>query len=167
MAKSNNYASAKELINTLEENKFYIVCPCGCGEEVLLKNAGLFYLDDFTKNAKEIISEMEKELKERAIRLNDERKSISKKSQVTAKAVNIGFILERIAPAFKNFPYEHLDSRALFDPIDYIIFDGLHKSGKVERIIFSDVKTGGAKLNKSQKEIKSLINNKKVEFQTY
>jgi len=38
---------AKEIIRTLEENRFYAECPC-CGEAILLKDAGLFYLDDWS-----------------------------------------------------------------------------------------------------------------------
>lgn len=87
--------------------------------------------------------------------------------KLTARAVNIGFILERIAPAFTHFPFEHNDCRSLFDPIDYVIFEGLNKKGVVNKIIFTDIKTGAARLNPHQKEIKSLIQNKKVEFKTY
>lgn len=45
---------AKEIIRTLEENNFYIECPC-CGEPILLKDAGLFYLDDVSPEAEKVI----------------------------------------------------------------------------------------------------------------
>jgi hypothetical protein len=53
------------------------------------------------------------------------------------------------------------------DPIDYVIFEGLNKSGTVSKIIFTDIKTGAARLKNNQKEIKSLIENKKVDFKIY
>ena len=61
----------------------------------------------------------------------------------------------------------HNDCRSLFDPIDYIIFEGLHKKGVVSKIIFTDIKTGAARLKNNQKEIKLAIENKKIEFKTY
>jgi predicted Holliday junction resolvase-like endonuclease len=61
--------------------------------------------------------------------------------------VNIGFILERIAPAMKAFEFDRNDCRSLFDPIDYIIFSGLTCHGKVDRLIFADIKTGNARLS--------------------
>jgi predicted Holliday junction resolvase-like endonuclease len=99
--------------------------------------------------------------------LKERELNMTKRPQLTAKAVNIGFILERIAPAFDHFPFEHNDCRSLFDPIDYIIFEGLNKSGVVNKIIFTDIKTGAARLKNNQKEIKTLIDNKKVEFKIY
>jgi hypothetical protein len=44
---------AKDIIRTLEENNFYVECPC-CGEQILLKDAGLFYLDDFSPEAEKL-----------------------------------------------------------------------------------------------------------------
>ena len=53
MKKGNTYQEAQEVIRTLEENRFYTECPCGCGEEILLRDANLFYLDDFNDIGKE------------------------------------------------------------------------------------------------------------------
>jgi hypothetical protein len=43
---------AKEMIRTLEDGRFYCECP-ECGETLRLRDAGLFYLDDFTPEAAE------------------------------------------------------------------------------------------------------------------
>ncbi len=92
---------------------------------------------------------------------------MSTRPKITAKAVNIGFILERIAPAFDHFPFEHNDCRSIYEPIDYVIFEGLTTKGVVTKIIFTDIKTGKARLKNNQKEVKSLIQRKKVDFLTY
>jgi predicted Holliday junction resolvase-like endonuclease len=55
----------------------------------------------------------------------------------------------------------------LFDPIDYVIFEGLCQRGIVSRIIFADIKTGSGSLSRRQREIRDLVNSKKVEFDTY
>jgi predicted Holliday junction resolvase-like endonuclease len=68
-----------------------------------------------------------------SIDLKERELNMTKRPQLTAKAVNIGFILERIAPAFDHFPFEHNDCRSLFDPIDYVIFEGLNKSGSCKQ----------------------------------
>ncbi len=44
---------AKEIIQTVKENRFYAECPC-CGESIQLKKAGLFYLNDFTPEAESL-----------------------------------------------------------------------------------------------------------------
>lgn len=158
---------AKQIIDTLSKGKFYCECPCGCGEELLLSDANLFYLDDFNPVAKESYKMLLEELKERRADLKRQEKNMTVKSQTAAKSANIGFILERIAPAFDTFPFSHNDCRSLFDPIDYMIFEGLSKNGNISKIIFTDIKTGAARLKSTQKEIRNLVDNKKVEFKAY
>jgi predicted Holliday junction resolvase-like endonuclease len=55
----------------------------------------------------------------------------------------------------------------LFDPIDYVIFEGLSQKGTVDKIFFVDVKTGNARLSKKQKAIKEAVENNQLKFKTY
>ena len=55
----------------------------------------------------------------------------------------------------------------MFDPIDYVIFEGLSEKQKVEKIIFMDIKSGKARLSQKQKKIKEAVDNKHVQFKTY
>src|SRR5690554_6819338 len=104
MAKQ-DYKEAQDIINTLKSGNFYCECPCGCGEEIKLKNANLFYLDDFSTFGKEAQKELLENLKQQRLDLKEREKNMTKRPQLTAKAINVGFILERIAPAFDHFPF--------------------------------------------------------------
>ena len=157
---------AKEIIHTLEENNFYAECPC-CGETVLLKDAGLFYLDDFSSEAERLYQQKLQECKIREKEIREKRKAISKRSETTTETVNIGFILERIAPSMEGFPFNHNDCRSLFEPIDYIIFEGLNKKNSVSKILFTEIKTGKAGLTKKEREIRNLVEKKQVVWDTY
>jgi Predicted secreted endonuclease distantly related to archaeal Holliday junction resolvase len=157
---------ARNIIKILETGGFYAECPC-CEEPILLKKANLFYLDDFNSEALELYKQQKDELRDREKELEDRRKSISQKSEIGAKSVNIGFILERLAPTMRDFRFDRNDCRSLFDPIDYVIFEGLSKRGTVSKVLFTDIKTGGARLKSIQKEIKSLVERKKVDWDTY
>jgi predicted Holliday junction resolvase-like endonuclease len=162
---SKNYKEAKEIITTLKSGNFYCDCPCGCGEEIKLNDTDLFYLDDFSSKGQEAYQELLSDLKEQRTELRNRENILKAKRQVAAKAVNFGFISERIAPALPQFPFAHKDCRSLFEPIDYVIFEGLNKGDSVTKIIFTEIKTGSARLNGHQKEIKALVENKKVQFQ--
>lgn len=166
MSKKKEIKEAREIIHSLETGNFYVECPC-CGEPIQLKNAGLFYLDDFTPEAEELYQQRKAELKERERELKMKRKAIPERSKVTAKAVNIGFILERLAPSMRQFRFERNDCRSLFDPIDYLIFEGLTRKGSVSKIFFADIKTGSARLKNTQKEIKSIVERKQITWDTY
>lgn len=154
------------IIDALVSEGFWVECPC-CGEPVRLSEAGLFYLDDFTPEALEIYKNEQSALKERGKELRRSRRDIKVRSETGAKATNIGFLLERLAPSMKGFAFNRNDCRSLFDPIDYIIFEGLSKKNSVSRIIFADIKTGGAQLAKKQKAIKELVGKKKVQWDIY
>ena len=157
---------AKEIIWTFEKNNFYVECPC-CGEPVLLKDAGLFFLDDFSTEAEKLYQQKLMECKIREKEIREERKGISRRSETATTTINIGFILERLAPSMKSFPFNHNDCRSLFEPIDYIIFEGLNKKNSVSKILFTEIKTGRANLTKKEKEIRKLVEGKQVVWETY
>ncbi len=162
----NDTKLAKEIISTLEDGGFYAECPC-CDEPILLRDCDLFYMDDFSEKGQEVYEQYMEELRERRSDLRERRNHISQSSETQARATNIGFILERLAPSLNSFRFECSDCRSLFDPIDYVIFEGLCEKGVVSRIVFADVKTGNGRLSYKQREIRDLVNSKKVEFDTY
>ena len=156
----------KDIIDTLVKGNIFAECP-SCGEEIALKKSGLFDNDNFSDKALEIYQQQLAEIKERKEELKKIRDRGTTKSEVGAKSTNIGFILERLAPTMGSFRFNHNDCRSLFDPIDYIIFEGLATKGQVDKIFFVDIKTGAARLSKKQREIKAVINDKKINFKKY
>lgn len=157
---------AREVISSLKNGPFFVECPC-CEDSVRLRDAGLFYLGEFTPEAKKLLEERKTGLKETEKELKERRRAMPEKSERGAKSVNIGFILERLAPSLSQFRFNRNDCRSLFEPIDYLIFEGLTLTGKVNRIIFSDIKTGKARLQNSQKQIRELVARKRVSWDTY
>lgn len=159
---------AKRIIQILETSHLYAECPCpDCGGQFLLGDAGLFYLDDFSSEAEKLYQQRIEELKEYEKKIRKMRKKIKQTSQIGAEATNIGFLLERLAPCMKAFPFQRNDCRSLFDPIDYIVFDGLSKGGPINKIVFMDIKTGRPRLTGSQPEIRNLVERKRVIWDTY
>jgi predicted Holliday junction resolvase-like endonuclease len=82
------------------------------------------------------------------------------------EAINLGFLLEKIVLTFPDFKYNHSECRPLFDPIDYIAFEGL-SSGEITNITFIDIKSGNARLTDGQKQIKQTVIDKNVKFRLY
>jgi len=156
----------QDLITFLKTNGFKAECP-SCSEKIDLSKTPLFDAENFTPEAKQLLKERKEINKERKLELKSRSGKTSQRIETTTQSVNIGFILERLAPALKGFRFDKNDCRSLFDPIDYIIFEGLNKTGSVQRIIFTDIKTGDARLKKNQKAIKKLVEDKNVEFRKY
>ena len=156
----------KETLDALNNGNFHIECP-SCQEEIKLSEAGLFHLDNFTPESQDVYKSMLEEQKKRRASLKERKLNIPIKSEVGAKAINLGFLLERLAPTLSGFTFNKNDCRSMFDPIDYIIFDGLSEKQKVDKIVFVDIKSGGARLTQKQKKIKQVVEDKKVGFKTY
>lgn len=167
MIKSNEHREATEIIKELSSGKYFCFCPCGCGEEINLKDAGLFFADNFSLRGQAAYDELQNDLRDQRRELKEKIEVLGRKRQETTRSVNFGKIAERLAPMLAPPPLEHRDWRSIFDPIDYIIFEGLERLGRVTKIIFTDIKTGDASLSKRQKEIKTLIDQKKVLFKYF
>jgi predicted Holliday junction resolvase-like endonuclease len=95
--------------------------------------------------------------KDRYKKLNEKKAKHPQKVKVITRSVNIGQIVEKILPSSKQFKYDPSDCRVLLTPIDYIAFNGFTKKGKVDRLSFIEVKTGNARLQSNQSQIKELI----------
>src|SRR5437867_3564554 len=159
-------SKADEIVQTLRTAQFYTDCP-HCDKTIPLKDAGLFYYENFSSRGKKLYEQKLQEIRDYERDLREARRQISRKSEIGAKAVNIGFLLERLAPSMKGFPFVRNDCRSLFEPIDYLIFDGLTKNGSVSKIVFADIKTGDSTLKASQREIRRLVERRRVFFDTY
>src|SRR2546425_564857 len=159
-------SKTRDIIQVLEKRGFYAESPA-CEETIKLKDCRLFYSNEFTHAAREVYERLKQEQRERAMELATRRKGISVSSEVGAQAVNTGLILERLAPCMGSFRFDRSDCRSLFDPIDYLVFEGLSTNDTVSKILFMEVKTGGSLLKPTQKQIRSLVQSKKVSFAVY
>jgi len=156
----------QEIIDTLQAGNFYVECS-ECREEVSLKQVALFDNKNFSEEALAIYKEQLAAIKERKAHLKALKEKGNIRSEIGALSTNFGFIMERIAPTMPGFRFRHNDCRSVFDPIDYVIFEGLTEDGIVDKIHFIDIKTGAARLSKKQKEIKNVVNDKKLKFKKF
>jgi predicted Holliday junction resolvase-like endonuclease len=159
--------SSKSIIAELKRNKRFMgTCPI-CNEDFRLTDAALFALDDKTPEvALAAIQGMRERIAERKSELANARQRMTERAKKTAHAVNLGKIIEKIVPSFSSFSYLAGDCRALFEPIDYLIFSGLTEQSRVDALLFVDVKSGKARLTDIQKSIKDKVESGNVSFDT-
>jgi predicted Holliday junction resolvase-like endonuclease len=79
------------------------------------------------------------------------------KSQNQSKSVRLGLISENVLPFHNQFPYDVKNLVPMFRPVDYIVFEE-------ERIVFLEIKMGTSQLSEKQRNIRRLIEEKKVYF---
>lgn len=141
-------------------------CP-ECNEESPLPKWNLFYNNMYPDAVKDAIDTALAGPAEAKMDFEKLKLKLTTQAAQRSVVVNVGKIVEEIAPGLSTFPYHRADCRSLLDPIDYVVFDGLAKDGKVTSMHFLDVKTGASRLNEHQKQVKNAIEKKHVEFTLY
>jgi len=95
--------------------------------------------------------------------LTEARRQAIKRSRSTL----LGHLFERLAPFFQRFDHDPRDVRALMNPIDYVVFDGLTIGRRVDRIVFVEVKCGTSRESPAQKSIVQAIHDGRVSVETW
>ena len=72
-------------------------------------------------------------------------------------SVRYGKMSEQFFPFLKDYPYEPGNFRFIGSPIDGVQFEK-------DKVVFIEFKTGNSSLSQKQKEIKDLVEKKRVEF---
>jgi predicted Holliday junction resolvase-like endonuclease len=157
--------SSRTVIGQLQDGrKFRGTCP-SCDEDFLLADAVLFAIDDVPpEEALAAIRAAREGIRERREALSRARERMSKRAEKTSEAVNLGKIVEKIVPSFSTFEHSAGDCRALFEPIDYLIFQGLSSPSLVDSLLFVDVKSGKSRLSAGQRMIRKAVEDGNVEF---
>lgn len=77
-----------------------------------------------------------------------------------------GKFSENLSPYFPDFPFHPTEMRWLGSPVDYIVFKGMDKD-QIEELIFLEIKSGKSALTAREKQLKKLIEEKKVAWKEY
>ena len=76
-------------------------------------------------------------------------------------AVTAGKVHEQLVPYLPEFGFNPKDARFLGSPVDLVVFDGL-AAGDVKRVVFLEVKTGGALLTARERQVRDVIEAREV-----
>ena len=80
-----------------------------------------------------------------------------------SRAVTTGKVAEQLAPHMQGFPLNPREARFLGSPVDFVVFDGL-EDGTVRRVVFVEVKTGGATLSGRERLVRDAVRERRVEW---
>ena len=89
-----------------------------------------------------------------------------KEAIMKSRAVLGGQFSEQLAPYLPNFKFSPTECRFIGKPIDFIVFKGADNK-EIDEVIFVEVKSGNAKINSHEKNLKDTIDKKKVRWVEY
>lgn len=132
----------KELVDVFQSfRKILCICPC-CGEIVRLSDLHLKYsgrapktwLDEYEL---EDLSLQEKE------RLFEEKAEELRQKSVERGRQKVPLLVEKcLCPEFKKLKYDPYDIKAVMDPVDFVVFDGMNAGEEIRSISFLSRKPG-------------------------
>jgi len=126
----------KELVDVFQSfRKILCICPC-CGEIVRLSDLHLKYsgkapktwldkyeLEDLSlQNKEQLFEEKEEELRQKSIERGRRKVPL--------------LVKKCLCSEFRKLEYDPYDIKAVMDPVDFVVFDGLNAGNEVRSIAF-------------------------------
>ncbi|MFW9926128.1 MAG: Holliday junction resolvase-like protein [Candidatus Thorarchaeota archaeon] len=102
----------------------------------------------------------------------EQESAVRKDAADRSRFVLKGKIAEHMVPLYGDiFKHDPADARFIGAPIDYLIFDGYtaakdDKSNEPITVVLADIKTGNAKLNRTERMIKDAVEEGRVRWET-
>ena len=97
---------------------------------------------------------------------NAENAQVRKSAVRGSRNSIFGEVYEKILPALPSFPYSPKDMVFIGKWVDYLIFDWLSE-WVLREIVFLELKSGNAVLNKNERLIQEALRKKQVRFSEY
>jgi predicted Holliday junction resolvase-like endonuclease len=139
------------------------VCPC-CGEPFHVSEARPYYEGEKRRSPLDKLRAEERRLEEAEQRLDE----LEWKLRERAAKAGLGAakrLLRKIDPTFSGAGYDPQDVKVMFDPVTYIVFDGMAKGEMKEvQLLATPPQNGATAL--IQKSIDRAIRRGNVEFRT-
>ncbi len=159
MEKNSGRAMADTVLALVRtEDQLAGFCP-DCGNLFRLSEVELFYIPD---RKKDFLTELRKKQAELEDRVREERTDAIKRSRASL----MGNLFETVRPFLPKFSHHPGDLRSIWDPVDYISFNGLALNRDVDSITFVEVKSGRSSLSAVERSIREAIENGRVTFET-
>lgn len=83
-----------------------------------------------------------------------------------SQSVILGTVYEKVLPFLPDFLYAPKDMVFIGKGFDYLVLDGL-SDGKLEEIVFLEIKSGKSALNANEKMIREVLQKKQVRYEEY
>lgn len=152
------------LLNFQEFQKILVICP-DCGEIYRLSELKLFYQGKAKRSWLDDIRDEESRLERLEEKLEEEKERIKEKAQEKARK-ELPRLLKRTVPAICKHGYYPQDVKALFDPVDFVIFDGMNLKDIVKRVVFFDQEPQSRLRERIQNSLRKTIKSGNYEWRT-
>lgn len=147
------------------QRNIFGICP-SCGEIFRLSDIKISYRRRFPADWHDKLLAEEERISDKEDELEERLAEIREKATEHARKVLLPRLLRKVDPLFTKLGYFPQDVKAIFDPIDFVVFDGMNRTEKVKRIVFMDHETEDMGQRAIQKSIERTIDKEKYGWET-
>ena len=155
-----------DIVNFFEiQRNIFGICP-HCEELFRLSDIRISYRKKFARDWYDRLEKQEERIDDERMNLEETLKAIREKAKERARQKYLPGMLKQADPVFTPLGYYPQDVKAVFDPMDFVIFDGMNKAGKVRRMVFMDEYSTDARVRRIQSSIEDAISKERYGFQS-
>lgn len=147
-----------------EFQNILVVCP-GCGEIYRLSELKIFYRGKVKHTWLDNLRAKEQKVERMEEKLEEEREQIKAEAQEKGRK-QLPKLLRKCLPVICAHGYYPQDVKALFDPIDFVVFDGMNLKQKVKQVVLFDGPPADKRREKIQTYIKAAIKKGNYDWHT-
>lgn len=140
------------------------ICPC-CGQLFRLSDIRLYYRVQPVRSWLDKLEFRQLNVDRAEERFGDLEKSIRERATERARR-KIARLMRHIDPVFSGRGYALEDARALFDPVDFVLFDGMTRHNRVRGVILMDGPALDPGRRKIQRAIAKVVSRRHYEWKT-
>jgi len=147
------------------QRNIFGTCP-SCGEIFRLSDIKISYQRRFPTDWHDKLLAKDERISDKEDELEEKLAEIREKATEHARKVLLPQLLRKVDPIFTKLGYFPQDVKAIFDPIDFVVFDGMNRTEKVKRIVFMDHETEDTGQRAIQKSIERTIGEERYGWET-
>jgi predicted Holliday junction resolvase-like endonuclease len=139
------------------------VCPC-CGDIVRIGDLTLFYKGKPFKTWLDMYESKILNLERKGEKFDEKEQDIRDKAAEKGRKKVEKRICKMMCSEIMQMKYNPYDIKAIWHPVDYVVFNGMNNKDKVSDITFLSRKNDDVNLNNIRKTVKECVENKKYEW---
>jgi predicted Holliday junction resolvase-like endonuclease len=147
------------------QRNIFGVCP-HCQTLFRLSDIKVSYQRRFSEDWFDKLQSQQEKVEEEQMKLQETLQEIRRRTVERSRKVHLPRMLRQADPVFTPLGYYPQDVKAIFDPLDFVIFDGMNLHENVKRIVFVDEQTTNSEIRRVQSSIETAIRKDKYEFQS-
>ena len=147
------------------QRNIFGICP-HCQTLFRLSDIKISYRQRFAKDWYDRLLKQDEKIQDEQATIRDTLDEIREKTVERTRKRLLPQMLMQADPIFTPLGYYPQDVKAIFDPIDFAIFDGMNKDGNVRRVVLMDEHSKDEQIQRVQSSVETAIQKGRYGFQS-